>query len=240
MSIFASFGTLFGSKPAAKRTRAHRYRAAGFATPFGEVKDLSSTGMKIASARKPQLEKGQKASMRLSSAFQQVVVTARVAWIRPTSDGFQVGFQFVELTDATRCAIESLAKHGFADTGSGPGPRRAGHSHAGSHQQTQEKVGARSILEQTMHFEDLYALFGVGATADGDQIQAAYRKLAQKLHPDHNLAPDASQQFSRLNKAFSILKDEGKRKRYDEMRAVAAAAKSCGESPDESGARSAA
>lgn len=222
MSIFASLSKLFGSpkKVQTQKPRAHRYRPQGFATPFGQVKDLSASGMQIYAFRKPPLEVGQCVSMRLSTAFQQVVVNARVAWVRKIEDGYAAGFQFVDLLPPVKAAVEALAKHGFAETGAGPGPRRGVHTHTGAAEEQQAKVGGKSIMEQRLHYEDLYAMFGVAPDASPEDIQHAYRKLAQQLHPDRNDAEDAAEQFSRVTKAYSILKDPDKRKRYDEMRAV--------------------
>jgi curved DNA-binding protein len=63
--------------------------------------------------------------------------------------------------------------------------------------------------------ENLYEILGVARTANAADIQAAFKKKARELHPDVNKAPDAEENFKRLNAAYAILKDEGKRSRYD-------------------------
>src|SRR5687767_6758089 len=63
--------------------------------------------------------------------------------------------------------------------------------------------------------DNLYEILGVPRTADQADIQAAFKKKARELHPDVNKAPDAEENFKRLNAAYAILKDEGKRARYD-------------------------
>lgn len=215
MSIFAAFGKLFQSKHGAKQPRtqrSHRYAAHGFSTPFGEVKDLSASGMQLISPRKISLEVGQRSSMRLSSAFQQVVVTAQLVWTKKVGDQFAAGFKFVDLAAEVREAVECLAKHGFAQTTAGPGPRRGAHAGPGS-------AGTkRTIFEQRLLCEDLYEYFGVQPNATEDELRHAYRVMAQRLHPDCNTAPDADAQFAKLTKSYSVLKDPEKRKRYDEMR----------------------
>jgi curved DNA-binding protein len=66
-------------------------------------------------------------------------------------------------------------------------------------------------------FQDYYETLGVDRGASQAQIQAAYRKLARKLHPDVNKSPDAEEKFKRLNEAHEVLQDEEKRRRYDSL-----------------------
>ncbi|QDV64489.1 DnaJ C-terminal domain-containing protein [Crateriforma conspicua] len=64
--------------------------------------------------------------------------------------------------------------------------------------------------------EDLYETLGVGRTADKDEIQKAYRKLARKYHPDVNKDSDAAREkFKRVQEAYEVLSDEEKRAAYD-------------------------
>src|SRR4030042_3503129 len=58
---------------------------------------------------------------------------------------------------------------------------------------------------------------GVARGASQQQIQAAYRKQARKLHPDVNKSPDAEEKFKRLNEAHEVLQDADKRRRYDSL-----------------------
>lgn len=62
---------------------------------------------------------------------------------------------------------------------------------------------------------DYYKVLGVERDATADQIKRAFRKKAVKLHPDHNDAPDANEQFAELNEAYSVLSDDQKRAMYD-------------------------
>jgi DnaJ-class molecular chaperone len=62
---------------------------------------------------------------------------------------------------------------------------------------------------------DYYEVLGVSRTASGDEIKAAHRRLAKKLHPDMNKAPDAPAKFNELQEAFGVLSDAEKRAAYD-------------------------
>lgn len=62
---------------------------------------------------------------------------------------------------------------------------------------------------------DYYEVLGVSRTADQDEIQQAYRKLARRHHPDVNSAPEAEERFKEINEAYDVLSDPETRKRYD-------------------------
>ena len=65
--------------------------------------------------------------------------------------------------------------------------------------------------------EDYYSILGVAKNATQDQINSAYRKLAKKWHPDVNKAPEATEMFEKITKAYEVLKDPQKRKAYDQF-----------------------
>lgn len=63
---------------------------------------------------------------------------------------------------------------------------------------------------------DFYGILNVPRQASKNQIKKAYRLLAQKLHPDKNKDdPNASEKFSDINDAYSVLSNEEKRELYD-------------------------
>ncbi|MGC9456762.1 MAG: DnaJ C-terminal domain-containing protein [Halothiobacillaceae bacterium] len=68
-----------------------------------------------------------------------------------------------------------------------------------------------------MKYKDYYAVLGVDRNASRDEVKRAYRKLAQKYHPDRNAAAAAEARFKEINEAYEVLGDPEKRARYDAL-----------------------
>ncbi|MEX1019762.1 MAG: molecular chaperone DnaJ [Litorilinea sp.] len=66
-----------------------------------------------------------------------------------------------------------------------------------------------------MSKRDYYELLGVDRGADKDAVRKAFRKLAQKYHPDVNKSPEAEVMFKEINEAYQVLSDDQKRAAYD-------------------------
>ena len=71
--------------------------------------------------------------------------------------------------------------------------------------------------------KDYYKVLGVPKNASAAEIKKAYRKLAQKHHPDANAGnKEAEDRFKEISAAHDVLGDAEKRKQYDRVREMAA------------------
>ncbi len=61
--------------------------------------------------------------------------------------------------------------------------------------------------------KNYYDTLGVEKNASKDDVKKAFRKLAQKYHPDKSGGDD--KKFKEINEAYQVLSDDAKRKEYD-------------------------
>lgn len=66
-----------------------------------------------------------------------------------------------------------------------------------------------------MTTKNLYQVLQVDPAASQEVIEAAYRRLAKKYHPDISPAPDTMRLMQDINEAFRVLHDPIERQRYD-------------------------
>ncbi len=62
-----------------------------------------------------------------------------------------------------------------------------------------------------------YDILGVGPSVDQNTLRKAYRRLAQKHHPDVSKDPQAHENMARINEAFETLVDAARRAEYDAL-----------------------
>lgn len=66
--------------------------------------------------------------------------------------------------------------------------------------------------------KDLYEVLQVSPNAEPVIIEAAYRRLARKYHPDMDSSPGATLRMQEINWAYELLQDPSKRSEYDRTR----------------------
>jgi molecular chaperone DnaJ len=78
--------------------------------------------------------------------------------------------------------------------------------------------GSRAWYEK-----DFYKTLGLAEGATADEIKRAYRKLAQKHHPDRNPGDSAAEErMKEVSEAYDVLSDPKKRQEYDQVRRMGA------------------
>lgn len=60
-----------------------------------------------------------------------------------------------------------------------------------------------------------YKILQIDPAADPEVVQAAYRRLAQKYHPDANAASEATRRMQEINEAYEVLRDPVRRADFD-------------------------
>ncbi len=69
-----------------------------------------------------------------------------------------------------------------------------------------------------MSHKDFYKILQVDPAAETEVIAAAYKRLAQKYHPDINPSPDATRRMQEINAAYEVLSHPDRRSLYDRER----------------------
>lgn len=82
-----------------------------------------------------------------------------------------------------------------------------------------ERREAPSVFQRNEN-KDYYVILQVDPRADPEVIEAAYRRLALKHHPDVSGESDAGRRMRELNEAFEVLSDPARRRAYDRQRSL--------------------
>ena len=77
--------------------------------------------------------------------------------------------------------------------------------------------------------DDLYEILQVHHAAEPEVVEAAYRRLARKYHPDVNKAAQAEGMMAALNRAYEVLGDPDRRAAYDLQRSSQGQGRDAGE-----------
>jgi curved DNA-binding protein CbpA len=70
---------------------------------------------------------------------------------------------------------------------------------------------------------DPYAVLQILPSAEREVVNAAFKALALKYHPDHDATRRAAEKMAELNRAYAILRDERSRAAHDRARRATAA-----------------
>jgi DnaJ-domain-containing protein 1 len=214
-----------------RRARAaERFVAAGLSCALGDVLDLSATGVRLRGSGKVKVDLGDILTITVASENQSVKVQSQVVWVRRRGLGRQeIGLKFVNVRKGVATALVQLARYGFITTD----PASVAHAEeaneaakvkakadAGEPQAPgagQPGTDGRPPLTAAVDVEDLYAMLGVERNAPESAIKKAYHRMALEYHPDRNQSPDAARKFAEISKAYSVLRDEAMRSKYDAM-----------------------
>lgn len=80
---------------------------------------------------------------------------------------------------------------------------------------------ARQVRRPVNPERTLYDVLEVSHLASPVVVKAAYRSLAQSLHPDKNLGTQAAgERLAEINNAYAVVSDAAKRLKYDRTLAL--------------------
>jgi curved DNA-binding protein CbpA len=88
--------------------------------------------------------------------------------------------------------------------------------------QAQSSLRVSGCGRPQMSVPDPYKVLQVDSEAEDEVIEAAYKRLARKYHPDVAQGPDAEQRMVRINQAWEMLRDPIRRAAVDRARLRAA------------------
>jgi len=209
------WNSLFGPDELAERAkrgddrrRSPRMQNAVVTCELGQIMEISRHGARVRSQRRPGLAAGTEFEVELSAPTDGMTARAVVVRVDAVKGGrFDLSFEFVGLGDEDRVALENLS--------------RCGKQRPQGAAQNDER---RERLIAALRMPDYYEILGVKLGAGLDEVQAAYRSLARRYHPDVCRERDADKRFAMINEAHATLVDESRRRDYDGLYALRRAA----------------
>ena len=195
----------------------------------GEVLDLSSSGIQIRLMSKPEFEQGDRCTLRIQTGSQTLRMDASFAWIKREKlfkPVWRVGLAFLDSRPSVRSLIETLAVTGYADPRRAKSKTQAG---SGSQPASVHDSPSHGVADATQHGDraggpcgqvtieppDLYAILEVAPDSLPEVIQASYRSLVRRFHPDATGNEADAERFTMVSKAYNVLRDPVLRARYD-------------------------
>ena len=187
----------------------------------GEVLDLSSTGLRIATKSKPEIRPGEVRRLSFGTDQQTLTLEARVVWIKREgllSRKWTMGVQFIDGRAGVQRLVDRFARFGYLDqtaaAGDEPSTTETPAAAAPSPDAPQPHTidDAPSVRIQP---PDLYAVLGLTHEATEDDIRGAFRSLVRSLHPDSAHDGGDQERFETVQKAYQVLRDPDFRERYN-------------------------
>ncbi|MCZ6835610.1 MAG: DnaJ domain-containing protein [Planctomycetota bacterium] len=208
--MFSAF-TKSSRKPSGTdKRKAERHSTNSLSCHLGIVLDVSSSGMQVRCDRKPPVKVGQVIEAKLDTGSQRVPVQAQIVWIKRLgfTKTYTVGIRFINVSRSVQAAVESLAMFGYVDL-------------EAAAQARQQKIGdpykgrSAQIINASVELPDYYAVLGVSRGATERDIKKAFHILARKYHPDIARSEIFTKNFTEVNEAYAVLRDNAKRRTYD-------------------------
>lgn len=154
-------------------------------SPLGEVKDISASGVCVAiGGRNRDVVRGRVIPLQLDTPAGRLEFLARVAWVRKTKQGREVGLSLLDVKPPDAKLLRQLGKYGFVIP-----PSDATDPH-----------------EQPRIPPELCSVLEIRPDATDDEILHAYRRIAMQYHPDRNRSGDAAERFQQGAEAYRKIK----------------------------------
>ncbi len=196
------------------RRRGKRHLVDSLSCDIGDVLDLSTVGMRVATEGKPPLHVGKVVKIRLRIPEGAIAVDGRAVWIHRTGfRRYHIGIEFVNVKRSITAALDMLGRFGFLTVGDAPPDPDAG-ADSGAGQRRKDKKEKRRV-RVSMDVPDYYAILSVDTDADEGEIRNAFRALARQHHPDVSADPKSAATFIQIHEAYEVLRDPEQRKSYD-------------------------